>query len=1467
MLLLVSCEEANHEGCDRSLNQICALKSGKLCCICPEQFEQHPITHVCGGDLCNPQIVSSCPSPEICQLTPHGNYRCTCPSNFERNIKSGLCVSKYSSSPSMPSTIPSVDACTDSKQCQQNEYCAMSYLGKRICQCLPGYKVDSSGRCQSIETCEPYLSNSCDERRREECLPDGHGHFTCQCAANYHRHPITHICLIDECATGKHDCDEHAKCVDTDDGYICTCLEGYIDESPNQSKKPGRICRQQIDECAKGIHNCSANAICIDLPNGFLCRCKENYIDFSPNPQYFGGTICKPFVDECADKSLNTCSENAVCIDTKESYKCQCKQGFIDHDELRNPGRICEKANRLCSTGQNDCDKNAKCIEKGTNEYICVCDPGFIDKSPEPAKSGRICVEYICNDPRKHDCHQAATCTEVAGSERYTCSCRNGYIDMNPSKPGRDCKELVNECLDQSLNDCDQISTCHDLTHGYTCTCPSNSKDISPDPQSKPGRICSISVNECSNPNLHNCSRFADCIDQEDGYICRCKPGYHDNNPYKPGTDCTFILNECESQTLNNCDRNAKCIDTNNGFRCECIAPYIDKNPSQPGTICRYNECENPATNDCDENAICIDTDDGYSCQCKPGFYDGDKDSVKAGRICIALRTQQPHHAETTPVPPNLRPCGTNYCNKDLGEVCIGGETCGCRPEQARSSSTEKCINAIRVPIEIRIVKEDENRLLYSSEYSKPESQRYVEIVDKFVKDIGTTIKKTSVGPQYIITDVNYITNPKVKNSTWDNGLLINATADFTSSVDQCQFWQEFLDKLKSDNYRLGNGKLLTASDLDLLNPCRKEEHRGFACGKMFCQETLGEICIAGRLCGCPFGEKRTGQGEKCRAVESWSLPLWVVREGNKEINYDQNLANPHDEHYKKLVSGFEKGIAESYANTPLRNAFVNAEVNDIMRPSDFMKGWDKGILYNFTANFVRGTVASPVKVGKSKQFINSMQANPFDSCFRSDCHPDAICTPTSSGYECKCRDTHRDLNPSNPGRNCLNVTGVNECERNEWNECDEHARCIDEHYLYRCECVKPYIDAAPPDKLPGSVCRLDYCSDTHFCSANTTCVSQEEGATCVCKPGYTAVSTDENIQSKIKCLLPEDVDECALGLHNCSAVAICTDLPNGYECRCPEGYVDGNPKLPGRICAAQLCGLCNDHGDCLYNQSTQNVTCVCHDGYTGEFCEIPPSKTLLILFLILAALLLLLSLCCCMYFCSKLRCFRRRSPETSIGSGQEILGSDYYSIPRAKLKRRDIDEMTPGSGHGDAGQLQRYLDEGRSISGDSTGSSSVEFERRVITDITTHEIKTTTYHDPVTGKAIYEVTATSSSNVDGGDAQYIQTPIQIEDEQHAGEESYARSDSAMEHLYSRSRTVLPAIEASEQSITRDGVENYSENEAYRQEEDIGDATFDRSTKLSTRRDFLPAEYGRGGTERRRNEFTTTTRSRETNYY
>uniref|UniRef100_A0A914SDJ7 EGF-like domain-containing protein n=1 Tax=Parascaris equorum TaxID=6256 RepID=A0A914SDJ7_PAREQ len=95
-----------------------------------------------------------------------------------------------------------------------------------------------------------------------------------------------------------------------------------------------------------------------------------------------------------------------------DSYKCICKNGYNDLDELRNPGRRCEKEERndRCLAGKNDCDRNARCIPRGNNDYVCACQAGFRDKIiPE------------CDNPTLNDCDSPdrAICTDT--DEGYLC--------------------------------------------------------------------------------------------------------------------------------------------------------------------------------------------------------------------------------------------------------------------------------------------------------------------------------------------------------------------------------------------------------------------------------------------------------------------------------------------------------------------------------------------------------------------------------------------------------------------------------------------------------------------------------------------------------------------------------------------------------------------------------------------------------------------------------------------------------------------------------------------------------------------------------------------------------------------------------------------------------------------------------------------------------------------------------------
>lgn len=58
--------------------------------------------------------------------------------------------------------------------------------------------------------------------------------------------------------------------------------------------------------------------------------------------------------------------------------------------------------------------------------------------------------------------------------------------------------------------------------------------------------------------------------------------------------------------------------------------------------------------------------------------------------------------------------CGrNNICKMDLGEVCVGGTYCSCRPGEGRLDSTRKCQPIDETPLTFRVVSRGQQPLFY----------------------------------------------------------------------------------------------------------------------------------------------------------------------------------------------------------------------------------------------------------------------------------------------------------------------------------------------------------------------------------------------------------------------------------------------------------------------------------------------------------------------------------------------------------------------------------------------------------------------------------------------------------------------------------------------------------------------------------------------------------------------------------
>ncbi|CAG2102057.1 unnamed protein product, partial [Medioppia subpectinata] len=124
-----------------------------------------------------------------------------------------------------------------------------------------------------------------------------------------------------------------------------------------------------------------------------------------------------------------------------------------------------------------------------------------------------------------------------------------------------------------------------------------------------------IDINECSSSRQHACHSFADCINIEGSYACRCKAGYTGD-----GYQCQ---KEQRCESLITCGPNAQCIHLEQrNPECKCKHGYAGD-----GQVCRRSDRIESETEDCrtynlcDVNAECLanPSTQRHQCFCRAG--------------------------------------------------------------------------------------------------------------------------------------------------------------------------------------------------------------------------------------------------------------------------------------------------------------------------------------------------------------------------------------------------------------------------------------------------------------------------------------------------------------------------------------------------------------------------------------------------------------------------------------------------------------------------------------------------------------------------------------------------------------------------------------------------------------------------------------------------------------------------------
>lgn len=123
------------------------------------------------------------------------------------------------------------------------------------------------------------------------------------------------------------------------------------------------------------------------------------------------------------------------------------------------------------------------------------------------------------------------------------------------------------QCSDGRMQtrSCNEVCMNDGVMMNNTCQCPSTWT----------GSCCQQDIDECEIHGHEICHVHGKCVNIENGFQCRCQPGYHGD-----GFNCTDT-NEC-SELTHSCGSNSECRNSNGSYYCVCKPGFYGD-----GSVCQ----------------------------------------------------------------------------------------------------------------------------------------------------------------------------------------------------------------------------------------------------------------------------------------------------------------------------------------------------------------------------------------------------------------------------------------------------------------------------------------------------------------------------------------------------------------------------------------------------------------------------------------------------------------------------------------------------------------------------------------------------------------------------------------------------------------------------------------------------------------------------------------------------------------
>ncbi|VDP47104.1 unnamed protein product, partial [Soboliphyme baturini] len=183
------------------------------------------------------------------------------------------CDSSYSGN---DCTEQDTNECVD-KPCHWLAQCSNTFNSYH-CTCLPGFKGDGHN-CTDINECEADADGKlCPEHSTCCNIP---GSYFCNCSDGFRPvgTPLDKCVDINECTEKLHRCKQHETCRNTVGSYLCvsgsrsSCPEGFSEHAGSCIK----LSEGGQRKCKTG-NDCDRNADCLETAEGFKCTCRSGYI-------------------------------------------------------------------------------------------------------------------------------------------------------------------------------------------------------------------------------------------------------------------------------------------------------------------------------------------------------------------------------------------------------------------------------------------------------------------------------------------------------------------------------------------------------------------------------------------------------------------------------------------------------------------------------------------------------------------------------------------------------------------------------------------------------------------------------------------------------------------------------------------------------------------------------------------------------------------------------------------------------------------------------------------------------------------------------------------------------------------------------------------------------------------------------------------------------------------------------------